>query len=306
MIFDTENPTGGDTDLGTPNNTFDTDGNPFPSGGTQGPGIGSGGEIGKPGENRFQRGNALITSQDNNPNDPNDLAGAVDFTFTFDSPVIFDYIDILDNDELGSCIVLYDEFDNELRCLRIGKYGSNSYQRVIGKTFNVKKLVVELPGSGAITELCYTRCRSILKKKLYNAISLGRNWTYGASTSAGNKGLTLQLTTSNKNLVKFIRDPGLALCGGDYICEVIIVMYMTNTNRSEIKLIIEECNFGDNNPHEITRKTINATGGTDSGDCPMILRYKFDPKLLINRDVVQLKLKSNRTTNIGIWQVIVR
>lgn len=52
IIFDSSNPTGGDTDLGTPNETFG------------GPGIGVGGEMGQPFENGQALFNILIIAED--------------------------------------------------------------------------------------------------------------------------------------------------------------------------------------------------------------------------------------------------
>ena len=52
ISFDSGNPTGGDRDLGTPNQAFG------------GPGVGSGGEPGMPGENNTALHNVLIIAED--------------------------------------------------------------------------------------------------------------------------------------------------------------------------------------------------------------------------------------------------
>lgn len=65
MVFDSSNPSGGDWDLGTPNQNFET------SPGVKGPGIGSGGASGVY-QNDVPLGNVLIVSEDNDSLDPDD------------------------------------------------------------------------------------------------------------------------------------------------------------------------------------------------------------------------------------------
>ena len=60
MIFDSAVPSGGDSDLGTPNKTFG------------GPGIGAGGENMQPYENADALGKILILSEDLDSSDPDD------------------------------------------------------------------------------------------------------------------------------------------------------------------------------------------------------------------------------------------
>lgn len=95
IVFDSENPTGGDWDLGTPNETCDP----------PGPGRGVGGEVGQPGENCVPQGNILIiaedlgdSDQDNIVDDPDDEAGGGHITFEFDESLIIEYVILLDID----------------------------------------------------------------------------------------------------------------------------------------------------------------------------------------------------------------
>jgi len=70
MVFDSAAPTGGDSDLGTPNQTFG------------GPGIGAGGMAGQPYQNDEAFGKILILSEDLDSSDPDD-ADVVGSSFHF-------------------------------------------------------------------------------------------------------------------------------------------------------------------------------------------------------------------------------
>ncbi len=93
MIFDSAYPTGGDHDLGTPNEDFG------------GPRIGTGGSSGAAGENSVGLDNVLIISEDGDANDPDDNAGGGTITFTFDQSVRVDSLEVLDIDETHGCDV---------------------------------------------------------------------------------------------------------------------------------------------------------------------------------------------------------
>lgn len=88
MIFDSANPTGGDVDLGTPNQSF----------GTGGPGIGKAGKKGKLFANSQAHGKVLIISEDNNAVNPDDNQFGGALVFIFDPPRYVDSIGLLDND----------------------------------------------------------------------------------------------------------------------------------------------------------------------------------------------------------------
>lgn len=87
MIFDSQNPTGGDVDLGTPHQSF---------GG--GPGIGRGGRAGARFPNDKARGNVLIVSEDGNAADPDDNQYGGIITFDFASPRRVDSFGLLVSD----------------------------------------------------------------------------------------------------------------------------------------------------------------------------------------------------------------
>jgi len=143
MIFDSSNPTGNDQDLGSPNKDFG------------GPGVGSGGEEGMPGENRLSQGNVLILSQDANPNNPNDYYGGGSFIFEFDQPTDVYEIHILDidSDERDGVVIGYDVNGDTVGREWIDALGNNSFQVMQLGFENVTRLKVTIEASGAIAGL---------------------------------------------------------------------------------------------------------------------------------------------------------
>jgi len=123
MIFDTNDPTGGDHDL------------------------------------KFQnRGNVLILSQDGNGEDPNNSVNGGTFFFHFDSPVTLDSFILLDGerDEIGH-VFLFDLFNSMLFQSPIKGNGDNSQATIdLKSTPHVKSLIIRLAGSGAIDDVRYT------------------------------------------------------------------------------------------------------------------------------------------------------
>lgn len=151
MIFDSSAPTGGDTDLGTPNQDFLVSGLP-------GPGVGSGGSLGAVGENNTALGNILIISEDGDSNDPDDEAQGGTITFTFDTAVRIDHIELLDidTDESGGTVVTVTTSSGQ-QSFNIAALGNNSFQHIDIDVDDVTSLVVTFPSSGAITELKFTK-----------------------------------------------------------------------------------------------------------------------------------------------------
>ncbi len=145
MIFDSSNPTGGDADLGTPNETFG------------GPGIGSGGEAGQPGQNAVALGNVLIISEDNDSSDPDDNAGGGTITFDFAYPVRVDKVGILDIDEgAGGTVTAFDGSGATIGSAAMANnLGNNSVQTVLLGVSGVRRLEVFFPGSGAVSEVIF-------------------------------------------------------------------------------------------------------------------------------------------------------
>ncbi len=143
MIFDSSNPTGGDTDLGTPHNDFG------------GPGVGIGGAAGAAGENNTALGNILIISEDGDQLDPDDDAHGGSLIFTFDTPQSIASVSVLDVDgnEAGSNIQVFDGSGFLLNEFLIAALSDNSFQKIDVDTVNVSMMKVNFVSSGAVTEI---------------------------------------------------------------------------------------------------------------------------------------------------------
>ncbi len=150
IAFDSDAPTGGDVDLGTPHQDFG------------GPGLGAGGANGTPGENQQTQHGLLIIAEnavDANADDlidtPDDEARGGKLIFTFDQPTRIKELRLFDIEETGVVIKLYDESDTNFATIDVPSLGDNSAQTVTIDRDGVKKLKVILTGSGAVDDLCF-------------------------------------------------------------------------------------------------------------------------------------------------------
>ena len=142
MIFDSSNPTGGDFDLGSPNSDFG------------GPGVGSGGRAGQPGQNDTALGNVLIISEDGDQNDPDDNASGGILIFTFDTPKDVLSVDLLDVDANENSVIRAYRADGTLiSSTPMNGLGNNSVKTVMVNATDVSRLEVQISGSGAISGL---------------------------------------------------------------------------------------------------------------------------------------------------------
>lgn len=156
IIFDSSNPSGGDWDLGTPNQAFG------------GPGQGSGGAMGA-GINNVAEGNLIILAENvidndsdglvDNPDD--DAAGGV-ITFDFDNPITIQAVTMVDlDDNANNTIKLYFADSRPPLVVSVPRIGDNSRKIVLTKEADntwadkVVKVEVSLSGSGGIAGLCY-------------------------------------------------------------------------------------------------------------------------------------------------------
>ena len=158
MIYDSDCPpgaptdcSGGDWDLGTPNETFG------------GPGRGIGGESG-PFQNDTALGNLLIISEDLDSSDPDD-ADVVGAAFTFDfsgvgsGSATISEITIIDveAEEPNAMVELLDGSSNLLAAFALPQTGDNGVAIIgLGPTPGVVTMVVTLNGSGAIDNIVFT------------------------------------------------------------------------------------------------------------------------------------------------------
>lgn len=143
VIFDSSNPTGGDTDLGTPNQAFG------------GPGIGSGGASGA-GANMTALGNILIIQERSQMCGPvfctpdDDADGGV-VTFTFDDPMTVETIVIVDADDGNpSGAVVTIDANTGSYTLNFPSLGNNSVITLPIFEDGVLSMDISFQGSGAI------------------------------------------------------------------------------------------------------------------------------------------------------------
>ncbi len=136
---------GGDKDLGTPNQDFG------------GPGVGTGGEAGKPGQNALPLGNVLIISEDGFSGDPDDNSCGGTLIFTFESEVFVDRVQVIDIDEgHAGAVTAFDASGSVvLASAMLDNRGNNSVQTVQLGVGDVRRLEVYLPGSGAVSEIVF-------------------------------------------------------------------------------------------------------------------------------------------------------
>ena len=148
MIFDTSAPTGGDIDLGTPNERFTIP----PDFIVPGPGRGNGGK-----SNQIPRGQVLIISEDADPSDPDDVDAPGLMRFDFDPPVELTEIRLLDVErgESGGTATAYDDVGNVILTRPLFVLGDNSFEVVQFLRKDVSRLDIELAGSAALTAVIF-------------------------------------------------------------------------------------------------------------------------------------------------------
>ena len=117
-IFDTANPTGGDTDLAS-----DT------------------------------LGNVLILSENGDPANPDDSAAGGTFQFDFDNPIGIHSLSFLDVEEEGGEIALFGQDGVSLGSVDITTTGDGGFRTVDVNISEVGRMDVTLAGSGAIAEI---------------------------------------------------------------------------------------------------------------------------------------------------------
>lgn len=144
MIFDSSNPSGGDFDIGTPNEQYG------------GPGVGNGGA-----SNDIALGNVLILSEDLDSNDPDDIfeiGASFQFDFSANQSVTLNSFDILDIEESSNptSVRLYDQDQSILLDKEIIPGGDNSKTTVdLENTENVAFMEIIMNSSGAIDNIAF-------------------------------------------------------------------------------------------------------------------------------------------------------
>lgn len=162
LIFDSEAPTGGDIDLGTPNEDFG------------GPGVGEGGEAGQPTQNDTAQGNILVITENFNdadgdgliddPDDEDQIGMVLYFDFsTITAPFVPDNVRVnavtildveLEQGEAPASVVLFGADDLVLAEVEISEAGDNGKVIVdLGGVDGVLRMEVRLNGSGAVDDV---------------------------------------------------------------------------------------------------------------------------------------------------------
>ncbi len=152
IVFDSSSPTGNDPDLGSPNQSFG------------GPGIGSGGAQGQPGQNNRALNKVMIIAEDlvdnNNDNlvdDPDDEAAGGKLILDFTSPVKILNLTGLDIDSSSNSVKGFNSSNAQVFSINFSGFGDNSLQTLsVGQSeFVTSKLEINLSDSGAIDEISY-------------------------------------------------------------------------------------------------------------------------------------------------------
>lgn len=151
IIFNSTAPTGGETDLGTPNSDFG------------GPGVGVHGKIGETGINATALGKILVISDGNTSNPgARDVGGML--IFDFPTAVFLDSIDLVNIASLGNVIETYSTAGLLIGTTAVPTLGDNSVQRVflnqdpkvrkgVEGMLPVARMIVRLTGEGGVARL---------------------------------------------------------------------------------------------------------------------------------------------------------
>ena len=152
IIFDSSSPTGGDWDLGTPNQDFG------------GPGVGNGGEAGQPGENNSSYGHLLIVAEDiaDHDNDglvddPDDEEGGGSIQFIeFTEPLAVHRMVLVDIDGNESATIECYNGGILVGVSSAAALGNNSVQEIsLAHHGAVTRVVLTISNSGALAEIEY-------------------------------------------------------------------------------------------------------------------------------------------------------
>jgi len=147
IAFDSSNPTGGDFDLGTPNEIYG------------GPGVGAGGS-----SNDIPLGNLLISAERFGDADgdglidvPDDDANGAQFHFFFDTPTKILSLSLVDIENSPVVLTFFDSVGSVVDVRTVSPQLSGDNSVITGSEFagDIAKIIVELNGEGAIDNLVF-------------------------------------------------------------------------------------------------------------------------------------------------------
>ena len=204
IIFDTENPSGGDWDLGTPNQAYN------------GPGRGSGG-TNPNGRNDRALGNAIILAEritDNNGDgrvdNPDDDAAGGWINIAFENPVSLTKLHLLDLDDNNNNDIILTFADGSTDQFDCPQLGDNSAKEIdvaaaLGRsTDGVVNLRVTFSGSGAIAgfSFCQNSGAALDTDACVN-LSSGMKSTLGGRLVAAKLNVAFDLADENLGAANF-------------------------------------------------------------------------------------------------------
>lgn len=157
VVFDSANPTGEDPDLGSPNESFEIDGE-------AGPGLGFAGVKGGPYENSVPQGKLLIIAEDlldfdgdglvDDPDDMDHRGNLYSFDFSGIGTVAIESVTLVDveSNEGPAWARMFDASGNRIGSVDLPTTGDNGLAIVdFDPISGVSKMTVSLGGSGAIS-----------------------------------------------------------------------------------------------------------------------------------------------------------
>lgn len=155
LVFDSSAPTGGDPDLGSPNQSFG------------GPGVGLAGQSGSPFQNATALGKVLVVADTitdsngdglvDNPGDAEVQGARLELDFTGIGPVYVDSLKVIDiqNVSGSSSVRLFDMAGQSIGTVTIAQTGDNGVATVALGNGPVGRLELRVEGSGGFDEVAF-------------------------------------------------------------------------------------------------------------------------------------------------------
>jgi VCBS repeat-containing protein len=124
------------------------------------------------GKNDLALGKVLIISKDGDSLNPNDDEAGGQLIFDFNGAVLLESVDLLDINEEGGTIEIFDTAGRLLSTTVIPALGENTFQSVFiqkqtnGQPFEASRMVITLKGDGAMANMVYTDVDPVREYKI--------------------------------------------------------------------------------------------------------------------------------------------